>query len=52
MLVVNIALFTYEGAQSLMNKKALVQIGTSHYRFWLNSEAFSVSEAGIINKVH
>lgn len=52
MLVVNIALFINKGAQSLMNKKALVQRGTNHYRFWHNSEAFSVSEAGIINKVH
>lgn len=51
-LVVNIALFMYKGAQSLMNKKALLQICTSHYRFWINNEACSVSETGIINEAH
>lgn len=52
MLVVNIALFMYKGAQSLINEKALVQTGTSHCRVWLNGEACSVSETGIINEVH
>lgn len=52
MLVVSIVLFIYNGAQSVMNKKALPQIGTRHYRFWLNSEACFVSETGILNKVH
>lgn len=52
MLVVNMVLFMYKGAQSVMNKKDLVQIGANHYRFWLNSEACSLSERSILNKVH
>jgi len=33
-----------------MNKKALLQICTSHYRFWLKNEAHSVSETDILIK--